>query len=76
MQGSVVANDVTLQEFSPADVLGTLVAIRALHGRPDQKGTADPICGNGVERINPIRITNGLPPIQILAGAYAPKRVL
>jgi len=51
-------------------------SIRALNGRPDQRGKAEPICRHCVERINPTRIANGLPPIQIPAGAYAPEGIL
>lgn len=31
-----------------------------------------PICGRCVERVNPMREANGLPPITVPAGAYEP----
>lgn len=33
-------------------------------------GTREPICLGCVERVNPMRIKNGLPPIVPLPGAY------
>jgi hypothetical protein len=39
-------------------------------GTPDPKGARAPICRECVERTNPRRIANGLPPIVILEGAY------
>jgi len=39
-------------------------------GNPDPKGAREPICRKCVERANPERIANGLPPIVILEGAY------
>ena len=39
-------------------------------GKPDPSGSAEPICRTCVERANPERIKNGLPPIFILTGAY------
>jgi hypothetical protein len=39
-------------------------------GKPDPKGAREPICRECVERANPRRIANGLPPIVILEGAY------
>ena len=39
-------------------------------GKPDPKGTREPICRECVERASPRRIANGLPPIVILEGAY------
>ena len=39
-------------------------------GRPDPRGVRQPICRTCVERVNPKRITNGLPPIVIPEGAY------
>jgi len=40
-------------------------------GRPGA-GTRQPICETCVTRANPIRVANGLAPIQILDGAYEP----
>jgi hypothetical protein len=40
------------------------------YGRPDPTGARAPICRECVERANPRRIENGLPPIVILEGAY------
>lgn len=37
-----------------------------------QTGTREPICRNCVERVNPLRIANGLEPITPLPGAYEP----
>jgi hypothetical protein len=34
------------------------------------KGTREPVCRNCVERVNPVRIKNGLPPIVPLPDAY------
>lgn len=34
------------------------------------RGTREPICIACVERVNPMRIKNGLPPIEPLPGAY------
>jgi hypothetical protein len=34
------------------------------------KGTKEPICAECVERVNPARIKNGLPPIVPAADAY------
>jgi hypothetical protein len=34
------------------------------------KGTREPICANCVERVNPRRIANGLPPIVPFDDAY------
>jgi hypothetical protein len=39
-------------------------------GKPDPKGARKPICRECVDRANPRRIANGLPPIVILEGAY------
>jgi hypothetical protein len=39
-------------------------------GKPDPKGAREPICRECVERANPRRIANGLPPIVIVEGAY------
>ncbi len=36
------------------------------------RGTKEPICRACVERANPIRVANGLDPIEILDGAYEP----
>jgi hypothetical protein len=33
-------------------------------------GEKEPVCRDCVERANPARIANGLPPIEILPGAY------
>lgn len=33
-------------------------------------GTKEPVCEHCVNRANPERIRNGLPPIEILPGAY------
>lgn len=33
-------------------------------------GTKEPVCWTCIERANPERIKNGLPPIEILEGAY------
>jgi len=33
-------------------------------------GSREPICRNCVERVNPTRVKNGLPPIVPLPGAY------
>lgn len=33
-------------------------------------GVREPVCRTCVERANPQRIANGLPPIEILPGAY------
>ena len=35
-------------------------------------GSREPICRNCVERVNPMRIENGLPPIVPLPDAYEP----
>jgi len=35
-------------------------------------GTREPICRDCVDRINPRRVANGLPPIVPLPGAYDP----
>lgn len=52
-----------LFHFSP-----TLVP--SLPGNLTSTGTREPVCRNCVERSNPERIKNGLPPIKILPGAY------
>jgi hypothetical protein len=39
-------------------------------GKPDPRGVREPICRTCVERVNPKRIANGLPPIVIPEGAY------
>lgn len=44
-------------------------------GQPDPKGEREPVCRVCIERVNPIRITNGLQPIVIPHGAYAPQEV-
>ena len=36
------------------------------------KGVREPVCGDCVERANPIRVANGLDPIVVLPGAYDP----
>jgi hypothetical protein len=36
------------------------------------QGSREPICAGCVERVNPQRIANGLPPIVPLPGAYDP----
>ena len=36
------------------------------------QGTKEPICRDCVERVNPVRIRNGLAPIVLLPGAYDP----
>lgn len=36
-------------------------------------GERQPVCGRCVERVNPMRIENGLPPIVPLPGAYEPQ---
>ena len=33
-------------------------------------GKREPICQDCVDRVNPMRIKNGLPPIMVLPGAY------
>lgn len=35
-------------------------------------GTREPICQDCIDRINPMRIKNGLEPVVPLPGAYAP----
>ena len=35
----------------------------------------EPVCADCVARVNPRRIENGLPPIEILPGAYEPDEV-
>lgn len=35
-------------------------------------GQREPICQSCVDRVNPRRIENGLPPIEVLPGAYEP----
>jgi hypothetical protein len=52
-----------LMTFSP-----TLVP--SLPGNLTCSGEREPVCRNCVERANPERIKNGLPPIEILPGAY------
>jgi hypothetical protein len=36
------------------------------------EGRREPICRGCVERVNPLRVQNGLEPITILPGAYEP----
>lgn len=36
-------------------------------------GSREPVCRECVERVNPIRIKNGLEPIHVLPGAYEPQ---
>lgn len=36
------------------------------------RGEREPVCRDCVERVNPIRIARGLPPIVPLPGAYEP----
>jgi hypothetical protein len=36
-------------------------------------GTREPICKGCVERVNPLRVANGLEPIVPLPGAYEPE---
>ena len=36
----------------------------------DRDGTKEPICKSCVLRVNPVRIMNGLDPIEILPNAY------
>lgn len=43
--------------------------------QPDPNGTREPICKECVERVNPLRIKNGLDPIVILDGAYDAQEV-
>jgi len=38
--------------------------------RPTENSPREPICRACVERANPMRIANGLPPIAILPDAY------
>jgi hypothetical protein len=38
-------------------------------------GVKQPICADCVERANPKRVANGLPPIEVLPGAYEPQEV-
>jgi hypothetical protein len=49
--------------FSP-----TLVP--SLPGSLTRTGEKEPVCRDCIERSNPNRIKNGLPPIEILPGAY------
>jgi hypothetical protein len=37
------------------------------------KGEREPICLVCVKRVNPMRLKNGLPPIEPLPGAYEPE---
>ena len=39
---------------------------------PDPNGKREPICRNCVERVNPVRVSRGLKPIEIVPGAYEP----
>ena len=41
-------------------------------GQFDPNGSKEPICQNCVDRVNPQRIANGVPPITVLPGAYEP----
>lgn len=34
------------------------------------KGVRQPVCRSCIEAVNPLRIAKGLPPIEILPGAY------
>jgi hypothetical protein len=36
-------------------------------------GSREPICAHCVEVANPVRIANGLAPIEVLPGAYEPE---
>ena len=47
-------------------------SVRMKNGREDPSGTREPICRHCVERANPIRIKNGLPPITPHPEAYEP----
>jgi hypothetical protein len=38
-------------------------------------GVREPVCRHCIERANPVRIANGLEPIEILSGAYDPDEV-
>lgn len=42
---------------------------------PDPNAPARPVCRDCVERANPRRIANGLPPIEVLSGAYEAEEV-
>jgi len=52
-----------MMTFSPTRV-------PSLPGHLTRTGTREPVCRTCIERSNPARIKNGLPPIQILPGAY------
>ena len=41
-------------------------------GEQDPNGSREPICQTCVDAVNPMRVKNGLVPIQILPGAYEP----
>ncbi len=63
-------------------VVGPCVACgRVFSFNPDRvpsvtvKGSREPVCRNCVERANPRRVENGLPPIVPLPGAYEPEEV-
>jgi len=47
-------------------------SIRMKNGREDPNGEREPVCQDCIERANPIRIRNGLPPIIPHPDAYEP----
>lgn len=49
------------------------VRVSYVAGKPvaDPNGVAEPICQACVDRANPTRLANGLPPIEVEPGAYA-----
>ena len=38
-------------------------------------GSREPLCADCVAWANPLRVAKGLPPIQVLSGAYEPEEV-
>lgn len=36
------------------------------------RGVREPVCGACIERVNPLRVAKGLPPVEPLPGAYEP----
>jgi len=45
------------------------------HGKPDPNGKREGICRDCVERGNEVRKERGMPPIEILPGAYEAQEV-
>lgn len=58
----------TLMTYNPDLVPSIRVSLAT--GKPDENGVKEPVCRACVERVNPMRLKNGLEPIKILPGAY------